>query len=136
MRVTSTDGETVCHLLMAKTGLMPLKMISILQGELMGCQLAVRLAKTVCEQLDLSMCDVKYLSDSTTALWWIYGEPRTFSPFVTKRVAKVLTESDPTQWHHVRTKLNVADLATRGASASHIQAGSPWIQGSEFFKSD
>ena len=78
-----------------------------------GRQLAVRLAKTVCEQLDLSMRDVKYLSDSTTALWWIYGEPRNFSLFVANRVAEVLTESDPTQWHHVRTQLNVADLETR-----------------------
>ena len=136
MRATSTDGETVCHLLMAKTCLMPLKTISIPRGELMGCQLAVRLAETICEQLDLSMRDVKCLSDSTTALWWIYGEPRNFSPFVANRVAEVLTESDPTQWHHVCTKLNVADLATRGASASNIQAESPWIQGPEFFKSD
>ena len=83
----------MCHLLMAKTRLMPLKTISIPQGELMGCQLAVRVAKTVCEQLDLSMRDVKYLSDSTTALWWIYGEPRNFSLFVANRVAEVLTES-------------------------------------------
>ena len=55
---------------------------------------------------------------------------------VANRVAKVLTESDPTQWYHVRTKLNVADLATRGASASDIQAESTWIQGPEFLKSD
>ena len=49
IRATLTDGEVVCHLLMAKTRLMPLKTISIPRGELMGCQLAVRLAKTVCE---------------------------------------------------------------------------------------
>lgn len=48
----------------------------------------------------------------------------------------MLTEGNPIQWHHVHTKLNVADLATRGASASDIQAESPWIQGPEFFKSN
>ena len=45
MCAASTDGETVCHLLMAKTRPMPLKTISIPRGELVGCQLAVRLAR-------------------------------------------------------------------------------------------
>lgn len=123
MRATSR-GETLCHLLMAKTRFMPLKTISIPWGELMGCQLAVRLAKTICEQLDLSMRDVTYLSDSTTALWWIHGESRNFRSFITNRVAEVISESDPAQWHHVRTKLNVADIATRGAAASDLQSES------------
>jgi hypothetical protein len=47
--------------------------ISIPRGELMACQLSVRLAKYVCEQLGLDECRVKYLSDSTTPLWWNQG---------------------------------------------------------------
>ena len=80
IRAKSTDGDYVCHLIMSKTRLMPLKAVSIPRGELMACQLAVRLAKSVCEQLGLDKCRVKYLSDSTTALWWIKSEPRKFRP--------------------------------------------------------
>ena len=95
IRATSTEGDYVCHLVMSKTRLMPLKTVSIPRGELMACQLAVRLARSVCEQLELNKCGVKYLSDSTTALWWIKGEPRKFRPFVANRVAEILSESDP-----------------------------------------
>ena len=132
MRAVSTVGEIVCNPVMAKTRLMPLKTLSVPRGELMGCQLATRLAKTVCEQLELSMNAVTYLSDSTTALWWIRGEPRTFRPFVANRVSEVISESDPAQWHHVRTELNVADIATRGVPDNSLQADSWWIRGPEF----
>ena len=47
MRAVSTDGGIVCHLVMAKTRLMLLKTLSVPQGQLMGCQQATRLAKTV-----------------------------------------------------------------------------------------
>ncbi|XP_048586794.1 uncharacterized protein LOC116618440 [Nematostella vectensis] len=134
VRATSTVGEVTCHLVMAKARLMPLKPISIPRGELMACQLAVRLAKAACVQLSLSMREVIYLSDSTTALWWIRGEPRNFKPFVANRVAEILTESDPIQWHHVRTEMNIADVATRGASAGDIQAHTTWIEGPEFLR--
>ena len=133
-RTTSTDGDVVCNLVIAKTRLMPLKPISIPRGELMACQLAVRLATTTCRELELSMRNVMYLSDSTTALWWIRGEPRDFRPFVANRVAEVLTGSDPSQWHHIRTELNIADVATRGTPASCVRAESAWIQGPEFMR--
>ena len=79
------------------TRLVPWRTICIPRGEFMGCQLAVHLTKTVCEQLDLNMHEVKCLLDSITTLWWICGEPKNFCPFVANRVAEVLTESDPTQ---------------------------------------
>ncbi|CAB4024185.1 Hypothetical predicted protein [Paramuricea clavata] len=136
MRAVLVDCEVIYHLVMAKTRLMPLKTISIPRGELMGCQLAVRLAKTICEQLGLSMLHVRYLSDSTTAIWWIHGELRNFQPFVANRVAEVISESDPGQWHHVRTDLNVADIATRRVAANDLKPESRWIDGPDFLKSD
>ena len=50
MRAVLMDGENLCHLVMANTRLMTLKTISIRRRELMGCQLVVHLAKTICEQ--------------------------------------------------------------------------------------
>ena len=132
MRAVLVDGEVVCHLVMAKTRLMPLRTISIPRGELMGCQLAVRLAKTICEQLGLSMFHATYLSDSTTAIWRIHGEPRNFQPFVANRVAEVISENDPGQWHDVRTDLNIVDIATRGVAANGLQPESRWINGPDF----
>jgi hypothetical protein len=136
MHAVLVDGDVICHLVMAKTHLMPLKTISIPRGELIGCQLAVRLAKTICEQLGLSMLPVTYLSDSTMAIWWIRREPRNFQPLVANRVAKVISESDPGQWHHVRMDLNVADIATRGVAANDLKPESRWMNGPDFLKSD
>lgn len=39
---------------------------SIPRGELIGGQLTVRVAKTICKHLDLSMQDVTYLTDAAT----------------------------------------------------------------------
>lgn len=47
MRAAMAGGVVVSHLLMVKTCLMPLKPMSIPRGELMGCQLAVRLTDCV-----------------------------------------------------------------------------------------
>ena len=136
MRAVLMDGEVFFHLIMAKTRLMPLKIISIPSGELMGCQLVVPVAKTICKELDLSMRQVIYLSDSTTVIWWIHGEPRNFRPFVANQVAEVTSESDPGQWHHAGTNLNIADTVTRGAAAQDLQPGSDWINRPYFLKSE
>lgn len=87
MRATSTESETVCHLLMAKMRL---------EDNLHTSKGANRLSVS-CAPKDLSMHDVKYFPDSTTALCRIRGEPRNFRPFVPNRVAEVFTESKPTK---------------------------------------
>lgn len=72
--------------------LMPLKTVSIPRGELMAYQLAVRLAKIICEQLDLEKCE----SDISLIPQRHCGESRKFCPYVTSRVAEILSESDST----------------------------------------
>ena len=115
MRVVLMDGEVICHFIMAKTRLMPLKTISIPRGELMGCQLAVCVAKTICKELDLSMRQVIYLSEWTTAIWWIHGEPRNFRPFVANRVAEVTSESDPQTMASCQNKLEYRRCRNEGS---------------------
>ena len=95
------------------------------RGELAGCQLAVRLVK----QLKLNMSTVTFLSDSTTAFFVIRGKPRSLLP---TRVSKIISESDPAQCHHVPTKQNLADIATRDIAAGDLGANSEWIQGPDF----
>lgn len=64
-----------------------------------------------------------FFTYSTTALWWIRGEPRNFCPLVANRVTELLIESKPTQRHYVHTNLNIGDIATS-------------IKGPEFLKCD
>ena len=59
-----------------------------LEGRVNG--VVSRLAKIICEQQDLSMRDVTFLSDSTTALWWIHGGSRNFRPFVASKFCPIL----------------------------------------------
>ena len=51
-------------------------------------------------------------------------------------MAEILSESDPIQWHHIGTKLNIADIASRGTAAADISTDSTCIQGPEFLKSE
>ena len=48
---------------------------------------------------------------------------------------RLTSESDPGQWHHIRTNLNIADIARRGAAAQDLQPESDWINGPDFLKS-
>ena len=49
-------------------------------------------------------------------LWWIPGRSRKFKPFVANRVSEIQSITSPLMWKHVPTKINPADLVSRGTT--------------------
>lgn len=63
---------------------------------------------------------------------YILNETKRFVTFVSNRIAKIQEGSDPSQWRHVRSELNPADLASRGIKVLETGKLERWTNGPEF----
>lgn len=70
-----------------------------------------------------------FWTDSSIVLSWLMQSPHTLKCFVANRVAKIQAVTKISQWHHVRSKSNPADLASRGIDASEIINNDLWWHG-------
>ena len=93
--------------------------------------MAVELAREVCIAYKLDMNEVKYFTDSTTVLWWLRST-KALPVFVANRVTKVLDSSRVSQWQHVKTHENPADVPTRGMMPLALGLHELWWQGPPF----
>ena len=65
-------------------------------------------------------------SDSMDVLWWSRGRGRNFRPFVANRIGEIQVISEPSQWQHVATGENPADLCSRGATPHELSQCMLW----------
>ncbi|XP_022800930.1 uncharacterized protein LOC111338676 [Stylophora pistillata] len=66
---------------------------------------------------------------SMDVLWWIRGHGRNFRPFVANRIGEIQMVAEPSQWQHVPTGENPADLCTRGGTTDALLENSLWWHG-------
>ncbi|CAG2208618.1 unnamed protein product [Mytilus edulis] len=69
-------------------------------------------------------------------LHWIRGRKREYKPFVANRIGEIHTSSHPTQWRHVPTKVNPADLVSRGRTVKQLQSDVIWWNGPKFLQDE
>ncbi|XP_078340696.1 uncharacterized protein LOC144627460 [Crassostrea virginica] len=99
--------------------------------ELCASVLAVEVAEMLSHQLDLPLETVCYYSDSKVVLGYLYNTNRRFYVYVCNRVARILKSSSPSQWHHVISEVNPADIGTRSCESAQLQE-SLWLKGPSF----
>ena len=126
------NGRVNCRFVIGKSRVAPVKPLTIPKLELQAAVLGTRLAQSVLSDTKYSVSETHYWSDSTTVLQWIRGTTTRHPTFIASRIAEILDESKPGQWHHVPGKVNVADDGSRGLQASEITNGCRWLNGPAF----
>ena len=126
------NGSYECRLVSAKSRLV--KELTIPKAELRGCVLAVHLAHAVKHSLGDQLKSTIYVTDSAICLFWLTQDERPLETLVKNAVVEILRFSSPTQWFHVSTDLNIADLGTRTANIRDLDRNSAWQKGPDWMK--
>ena len=71
-------------------------------------------------------------TDSTSVLNWINNTSCRFSKFVARNIEKIEIRTAGDDFRYVPTKLNPADLASRGCSPKQANSDSLWLKGPPF----
>ena len=129
-----TSGERFSRLVSAKSRIAPIGGETVPRLELLGALILARLMASADNALSmkLELRNCFYWSDSQIALWWIYSENKTLKPFVQNRVLEIRGLSAPSQWFYCPSKINPADVLSRGAKASMLRENSLWWRGPDF----
>ena len=133
-RVISRGGEILTNLVMAKSRVAPLKNESTSRLELVACVLGTRLLNAVNLAYNVSQDKIFYYTDSRNALCWIDTPSHKLKTYVYNRSAEIQRVSKNTQWGHVPTGINPADIATRYVATEDLKNNKLWFEGPPFLR--
>lgn len=132
LRLVNSRGDIHCFFVMGKSRLAPLKPVTIPRMELSAAVLSTRLDRMLQEELEYTIEESIYWTDSTCVLRYVENEDKRFQTFVANRVSAIHEQSSPMQWRYVETKLNPADDASRGMTVEAIAKSNRWSRGPHF----
>ncbi|XP_044741128.1 uncharacterized protein LOC123302317 [Chrysoperla carnea] len=137
LRLTKSDNSVSINLLMSKTRLAPISTISIPRLELCAALLLVKTFQSIKPFISSLEVDKTYLfSDSTVVLDWLKHSPRINKVFEANRVAEILRNTVVTDWYHVESEHNPADIASRGIDPCQLKSKPLWWFGPQWLQNE
>ena len=121
-------------MLTAKSRVAPLKTLTIPRFELSGARRLASLISSVQKALTIKISQIVYWTDSTIVIQWIMSSPHMLKTFVANRVAELQTKTNISDWRHVSTADNPADLISRGQMPKEFLRPSIWKNGPEWLQ--
>ena len=107
---TFVDSICCASFIMGKSRVAPVKPLSTPRMELSAAVIAVRLARFVLRELDVSFDRTVFWSDSTTVLGYLHNTSKRRPVFETNRIKLIRELSTVDQWRWIDTRRNPADL--------------------------
>ena len=131
-RVQKKDGSFACQLLSAKSKLV--SNLTIPKAELRAAALAVHVAHSAKHDLGSQLKQSTYVTDSSIVLHWISNDERPLETLVRNAVIDIRRFTSPSQWYHIESERNIADLGTRPASVHEVIQDSDWQIGKDWMR--
>ena len=132
LRVVGQDGSVFCSFILGKSILTPLKKVSIPRLELTAATMAARIDSMLRVELDKTVTDSVFWTDSLVVLFMIRNSSKRFPVFVANRLSQIEEVSDPSQWRFIDGGANPADVGTRPASIG--ERLDFWLSGPSFLQ--
>ena len=105
---------------------------TIPRAEMTAAVMAAKVAVKWSAELGIALANTHCHSDSENALAWIKAPRRDLNQLSARQSAQIRELISPFNWHYVPTKLNPADLVTRGLDPQRLAACTLWWQGPEY----
>ncbi|XP_037929941.1 uncharacterized protein LOC119664542 [Teleopsis dalmanni] len=131
LRSQDKSGNVTVKLFTAKSRVAPIKRKSLPKLELCGALLLARLLQKIQPTLAHLEGETFFWTDSQIVLHWLKQHSSTLSAFVGNRVAEIQDITRAGQWQHISTKINPADIVSRGCTNRQLTE-STWFTGPEF----
>lgn len=132
MRLHSETHTVHVAFMLGKARVAPLKQMTIPRMELVAATLAVRVDVMLRRELEIELNSSTFWTDSQSVLKYIGNEHTRFRTFVANRIAVIRENTDVSQWRFIGTKINPADVASRGVKATTFVKCSEWLNGPDF----
>ena len=138
LRMVNEDGKVHCCLLIGKSRVTPLKVVSVPRLELTAAVLSVKICQQLKQELnieeDISEVEEFFWTDSQVVLNYISNELEKFKISVPNLVQMIRNNANLSQWNYVRSADNPGDSLSRELNTVKEAKVKQWFEDPAFLK--